>query len=94
MGWKITGPGGRWVEYSGGKVTGDIDSEAAMVDGAGLPVPVTPTGPCYRPNSADDEAGLFLLATNIVPGPQKITGSRPPIPDVPYAVPEGDGIAY
>lgn len=50
---------------------------------------LTVTGPPYRPAGADDELGVFLLATqtDILPGRREIIGS-PPRGEV-YEVPEG-----
>lgn len=82
MAWKVANVARRrYVRYSRtGIITADRDSRIELDGRRGQPVMMTPTGPSYHPKSRDDEAGIYLLALQVVPGPVEVTGDPPPVP--------------
>lgn len=54
----------------------------------GQPVMIVPNGSPYQAAGPDDEVWLYLAAQAVIPGPLKVTGDPPAIPDV-AATPPG-----
>lgn len=66
----------------------DDDTTTAVHAAAGHAVLIVPMGSAYGPAGPDDEVWLYLAARELIPGPLRVAGDPPPIPDV-AAVPDG-----
>lgn len=85
MTWRIDADGGRFVAADDtGSITADPETRLLAETAAGRPVMVSPTGPTYTPADADDPVWWFLLAVGHLPGPVRISGTRPPLPSIPH----------
>lgn len=86
--------GSRYVKGEhDGKWTADPDTDEAMREGAGQPVPLAPMSELYTPSSPTDPVGLYLLARKLVPGPVTVTGVPPEVPAL-EGWPAGTGIVH
>lgn len=77
--WKISS-GSRFVELTPAGLDGDPESLEAMREHAGTTVRLAPMSDTYTPTSNTDPVGVCLLARTVVPTPQKIEGTPPPVP--------------
>lgn len=92
--WRVSSPDGtRYVRHDGTVWTADPDTWLSMRAGAGQPVPVAPMGELYEPSSPTDPVGLYLLARRLVPGPVRVTGEPPAVPEL-EGWPAGTGIVH
>lgn len=79
--WQAIGHGGtRWVRVDGDTWSADPHTAAQLQEYAGRPVELGPGLPAYIPTSDTDPVGLYLLVRWLLPGPVRVTGRAPAIP--------------
>lgn len=84
MAWKITAPGGRWLDYDGHHPSGDPATLALLTPRLGLPVSRGTSAGFYDPTGPDDPIGIWLHARDLLPpGVGTVTGAVPEVPPVP-----------
>ncbi|WP_370420349.1 hypothetical protein AB8O64_19780 [Streptomyces sp. QH1-20] len=93
--WRITSrlDASRWLEHTGSGWTADPETRLIVLDQAGHPQPMTPTGPHYTPTGADDPFCLYLIGMGAIPAPE-VSGTPPSGPGPVPEPPGSPGLVY